>query len=121
LYAENTRLSRPAAARTGWIVLAVALPLIHPHASILGAEKNRVYKIGTDNSFPYHLLDADGKVEGMTAEVIVEAARRSGVRLQWELRMEGPAKSLAAKSVDIWPLFAVQHQDIRSFISRRRT
>ena len=68
----------------------------------------RAYRIGTDNSFPYHQLNANGQPEGMAAEVIQEAARRAGVPLRWEIHKEGPIKALTSKSVDLWPLFGLQ-------------
>ena len=108
LYSEYIRSSRPAALRTLWILLAGILLPILPHAACDAAEQSHVYTIGTDNSFPYHALNANGSADGMSAEVIQEASRRSGVRLQWVLRPEGPQKALSAKAVDIWPLLAVQ-------------
>src|SRR5690242_16685317 len=68
----------------------------------------RVYLMGTDNAFPYHYLNNQGIPEGMAAEVINEAARRCGIRLQWRLRREGPARALTSQAVDLWPLLADQ-------------
>ena len=70
--------------------------------------EDRVYTIGTDNAFPYHFLTSRGEMSGMAADVIQEAARRSGVKLAWVVRPEGPSRALAAKAVDIWPLLSVQ-------------
>lgn len=69
---------------------------------------DRIYRIGTDNAFPYHFTRPDGQVEGLTADLISEAARRVGVRLQWQVEMAGPWDSLKAKRVDLWSLLAVQ-------------
>ena len=41
------------------------------------------------------------------AEILQEAARRSGVQVRWEYRPEGPGEALRNKAVDIWPLLAV--------------
>lgn len=76
---------------------------------------NRVYTIGTDNTYPYHYLTAEGLPQGMIADVIQVAARRSGVRLQWVLMREGPSRALSAKKVDLWPLLSVQPQIWKDF------
>lgn len=69
---------------------------------------DRVYTIGTDNAFPYHFLTPQGDPSGMVADVIQEAARRSGVKLRWRLTPEGPSRALTAQTVDLWPLLSVQ-------------
>ena len=43
----------------------------------------------------------------MTAEIIAEAARSRGLRLQWVVRKEGPQAALTAGKVDLWPLLGV--------------
>ena len=70
--------------------------------------QERVYTIGTDNAFPYHFLASDGEVSGMVGDVIREASRRSGVKLKWVVRPEGPSRALSAKAVDLWPLLSIQ-------------
>ncbi|QOY91483.1 hybrid sensor histidine kinase/response regulator [Paludibaculum fermentans] len=62
--------------------------------------------IGTDNAFPYHYIGRSGKAEGMIAEVVNEAARRAGIRLDWRLRVEGPTLALGDKKVQVWPLLS---------------
>jgi len=76
----------------------------------LGLDTTRVYLIGTDNSFPYHVLRPDGSAEGMTAEVVQEAARRTGIRMQWVIRPQGPFKAITEHSVDLWPLLSISLQ-----------
>ena len=76
---------------------------------------DRVYRIGTDNSFPYHYLDGRGAPNGMTGVLIQEAARRAGVRLVWIVRKEGPYAALAAREVDLWPLLSLR-PELRSRI-----
>jgi signal transduction histidine kinase/DNA-binding NarL/FixJ family response regulator len=44
----------------------------------------------------------------MVSEVIVEAARRSGIRLEWHLHKEGPGTAMRERKVDLWPLLAVR-------------
>ena len=68
---------------------------------------DRAYRIGTDNAYPYHFLDG-GKPGGMAGEIVAEAARRAGVRLEWQFRAEGPARALRSHAVDLWPLVTGQ-------------
>lgn len=70
--------------------------------------ESRVWTIGTDNARPYHFMNPDGIMGGMIAEVVNEAARRSGVRLRWLVRKEGPMKALTNQRADLWPLLSVQ-------------
>jgi hypothetical protein len=73
-----------------------------------GTHADRVYTIGTDNTFPYHYVDEAGAAHGMVGDVIVEAARRRGIRLKWEVLPSGPGPSFAEKKVELWPLLARQ-------------
>lgn len=66
------------------------------------------WTIGTDNTPPYHFLKGNGVAQGMAAEMINEAARRSGVRLKWVLRPEGPSKAMRTGEVDLWPLLSAE-------------
>ena len=69
---------------------------------------DRVYTIGTDNSYPYHYLEADGHIGGMIGRVVAEAARRSGIQLQWRLRPEGPTLAMQDRNLDLWPLLSAR-------------
>ena len=46
----------------------------------------------------------------MIGEVIVEAARRSGIRLEWHVHKEGPAPVFDKDQVDLWPLLSVDRR-----------
>jgi len=70
--------------------------------------RGREFSIGTDNAYPYHFFDDRGRISGMSGELVAEAARRSGIRLRWELHKEGPTRALTNKSVDLWPLLSIQ-------------
>jgi signal transduction histidine kinase/ActR/RegA family two-component response regulator len=105
---EQIRESRVAAVHTAWRHFAWTLIFLSSCTIGYAGDAGRVYIIGTDNAYPYHYLNAQGQPEGMAAEVIQEAGRRAGIRLQWVLRMEGPTKSFSAKTVDIWPLLAIR-------------
>jgi signal transduction histidine kinase/ActR/RegA family two-component response regulator len=77
--------------------------------------QDRVYIIGTDNTYPYHFVDTRGTPGGMTGSVIQEASRRSGIRLEWSVRPEGPHAALAAGKVDLWPLLSIQAEYQRKY------
>ena len=88
-------------------LLVAASVLLAPALRQPPAE-NRVYTMGTDNAYPYHYLTSEGLPDGMVAAVIDEAARRSGIRLSWQFRREGPSEALASRTVDLWPLLGVR-------------
>ncbi len=63
----------------------------------------RVYRIGADHAPPYYFLQPDGRVEGLAVDVMNEAARRRGIRLQWvPLRMQLD-EAFQRGLVDLWP------------------
>ena len=78
-------------------------------------DTTRVWTIGTDNTRPYHYVQTgpDNEVvpRGMSAEVVQEAARRSGIHLDWRLILGlGPKPALAAGKVDLWPLVTIRRE-----------
>jgi signal transduction histidine kinase/DNA-binding response OmpR family regulator len=66
---------------------------------------DRVYRIGADNAPPYHIVGTDGSVHGFAVDVLNEAARRRGIRLQWVVAHD-PTTALLHGDVDLWPLLA---------------
>ncbi|HTP87770.1 MAG TPA: response regulator [Bryobacteraceae bacterium] len=66
---------------------------------------DRVYKIGVDSAPPYYIVHPDGSVGGFAVEVVNEAARRRGIRLQW-IAAKDPTSALQNHEVDLWPLFS---------------
>jgi signal transduction histidine kinase/ActR/RegA family two-component response regulator len=77
--------------------------------------EDRVYTIGTDNTYPYHYLDGKGRPSGMVGELVGEAARRCGIKLQWRVLPEGPHKALMGRMVDLWPLLSSQSRQWPDF------
>jgi len=67
---------------------------------------NRVYRIGVQNDPPYQIVQPDGRFEGLGIEVVSQAARSAGVRLQWVLAPEGPDAALRSGKVDLWTLLS---------------
>lgn len=68
------------------------------------------YTIGSDNAYPYHYLDSSGRADGMTVEVMNEAAARARIRIRWVSRLEGSRAAFNRHSVDLWPLLSAQRQ-----------
>jgi len=68
-------------------------------------DRDRVWKIGTDNALPFHgLMDIPGRPPepiGIAGGLIAAAAKRRGVKLQWSV---SPVSSLSAGKVDLWPM-----------------
>jgi signal transduction histidine kinase len=69
---------------------------------------NRVYRIGYEDQPPLHFLGKDGRATGFAVDLVAEASRRSGVRLQWQVEPEGSDAALRAKKVDLWPMMTVR-------------
>ncbi len=67
----------------------------------------RTYRIGVRANSQYATVHPDGRVDGLAVEVVAEAARRAGIRLQWVDTPEGPDAALRAGNVDLWPLLSI--------------
>lgn len=65
---------------------------------------SKTYRIGTDRVYPYHDVDASGAPRGFVAEVLSEAARRNGVKLEWRPTTKTLLGALNDGDVDLWPL-----------------
>jgi len=70
--------------------------------------EQRIYRIGFDNDPPQHFVGIDGKLTGVIVELIDEAARRRGIRLQWRLEPESSESALKSKKVDLWPVMTIR-------------
>jgi len=67
--------------------------------------KGRVYRVGADHSPPFYEVQPDGSVTGLAVDVVNEAARRRGIRLEWIVITEGLLDdALLTRRVDLWPL-----------------
>jgi len=87
------------------LILAAALgwfEMWHPKL------ERRVYRIGFDNDPPQHFVGKDGKLTGVIVELIDEAAKRRGIRLQWVPEPESSESALRAKRVDLWPVMTIR-------------
>lgn len=80
--------------RAGWLLLV---------CSQVQAEE-RVFRIGYEHAPPNQLVDAAGRPTGLAVEVVSEAARRAGVRLEWVHTPVGASVGLTSGKIDLYPL-----------------
>ncbi|MEP7365971.1 MAG: transporter substrate-binding domain-containing protein [Acidobacteriota bacterium] len=66
---------------------------------------SREYRIGYETNPPNIMKGPDGKPVGLGPEVVIEAARRRGIKLKWIYSDQGSEKTLRAGGVDLWPVF----------------
>ena len=79
----------------------------------------RTYLIGYQNSPPDQIVLPDGSPGGPAVEIVREAAKRRGIRLQWVRIPAGPEAVLANGAVDLWPLFSdLPERKAKYFISK---
>src|SRR5262249_17809182 len=63
----------------------------------------RTYRVGlrSESRLP---SAPEGRVDRLSMDVVSEAARRAGIRLEWVDTPEGPDDALLKKRIDLWPL-----------------
>ena len=65
---------------------------------------DRTFKIGFQNSLPYHYPDGQGKASGPAVDVVQDAALRKHINLEWVYSPQGPDVALSSGAVDLWPI-----------------
>jgi ABC-type amino acid transport substrate-binding protein len=94
-----------------WITAALLLVILAAAATQLlptrSRFRNRLYRIGWEPRLPYQEMDKDGNPTGLAVELVREAARRRGVRLEWVRQYRGPDIALREKAVDLWPIITI--------------
>lgn len=67
-------------------------------------DRSRVWRVGTDNTLPYHALESRNggppEPRGVAGELLAAAARRAGIKLSWH---QVSVRSLGEGKVDLWP------------------
>jgi PAS domain S-box-containing protein len=69
--------------------------------------EDRVYRIGWDPDPPFQAADPEGRGTGLAIELVREAARRRGIRLEWVRQRGGADAALRDQKVDLWPLLTL--------------
>ena len=78
------------------------------HCHWVGQGEQRIYRIGVDNAPPYHHWVTGVGAQGYSVDVLTEAARRKGIKLQWLDLPIGPKLAFDQGLVDLWPLISVR-------------
>jgi signal transduction histidine kinase len=91
------------------VTLSLALVVVLSWFDLRHAKLNqRIYRIGYDNQAPQHFQGKDGRPTGLAVELIEQAARRQGIRLEWVLAPESSEAALKAHRVDLWPMMTIR-------------
>ncbi|MFT3780782.1 MAG: response regulator [Nibricoccus sp.] len=75
-------------------------------AHVRGVPRDKVFRIGYENSPPQQIVQPDGKPTGFAIELVAEAADRLGLKLEWVECTGGPDLNLASGAVDLWPIIS---------------
>lgn len=63
-------------------------------------------RVGFDQTPPFYSVSKDGRVTGLAVDVLNEAARRAGYRLDWKPQDRLATEAIGGHFVDMWPLVA---------------
>lgn len=67
----------------------------------------RTYRIGWEEDPPNMLTGEDGRPAGFGVELVNEAAKRRGIRLEWVFCPESAERAVRSGKVDLWPTMTV--------------
>jgi signal transduction histidine kinase/DNA-binding response OmpR family regulator len=98
------RFWRITKARLAVIALTAAAAAYPVYRVAAPAPVNRTFRIGFQNSAPYHYPGANGLPTGPTIDTVNAAARRAGIKLEWIFVPQGPEAALTTEGLDLWPL-----------------
>jgi signal transduction histidine kinase/ActR/RegA family two-component response regulator len=90
---------------SAFVILALLTIVVYP-AVTRRAARERVYRVGADNAPPYQVIHEDGRIDGMTVDILNAAALKAGLRLKWIAWRRTPDEALAERAVDLWPALA---------------
>jgi PAS domain S-box-containing protein len=66
----------------------------------------RPVRVGIDQAPPYQTISLDGKPQGVSVDMIGEAARRLGIQVTWVATKLQPGAALSQGVADLWPALA---------------
>ncbi len=73
--------------------------------------EDRIFRIGWESDPPFQEAGPDGgPPTGLAIELVREAARRRGLRLEWQQQIQSSEASLLAHKVDLWPLMTITEE-----------
>ena len=70
-------------------------------------DPSRTYRIGWENDPPFEEAGGNGIPTGFAVELVREAARRRGIRLEWVRSPASSEAALRSGAVDLWPLMTI--------------
>jgi signal transduction histidine kinase/CheY-like chemotaxis protein len=74
---------------------------------------DRVYRIGWMISPPFQVRGPDGGPAGISVELVNQAARRLGIKLDWRFWNNSSESALISNSVDLWPLITITPERLK--------
>ncbi len=90
-----------------WPLIASAFVLAIPAGApflFASGQTERTFKLGFQTAAFYQAPDEYGNPTGPAVDLIMAAAQRRHIRLQWVYAPEGSEQALASRHVDLWPL-----------------
>ncbi|MBL8216692.1 MAG: response regulator [Bryobacterales bacterium] len=63
----------------------------------------RPYRVAYSDAYPYSMPTAGSQPEGFVVDLLQEAARRKGLRLEWVRTTGSPDESVRLGRIDLWP------------------
>jgi PAS domain S-box-containing protein len=69
--------------------------------------EDRVYRIGWQEVPPFQQKGKDGNPSGVAVDLVRDAARRRGIRLEWVWYPGSSEAALRNREVDLWPLITL--------------
>ena len=94
----------------GGLAVAVLTLLLGAALVHRSAIYSRTYRIGFESEPPFHFPDAEGKPAGLAVDILNEAARRTGIRLQWVFGARSSEMELRSGGVDLWPIMTIREE-----------
>ncbi len=89
---------------TGLLLAAVAYSASAYHRRNFD---DRVYRIGWQEDPPFQEKGENGAPTGLAIELVRDAARRGGIKLEWVLHPGSSEEALRKGTVDLWPLLTI--------------
>ncbi len=71
-------------------------------------DRERVYRIGYGIDRPLHFAGADGRPTGLAVELVSEAARRKGIKLEWVY-----GTGFNQRNMDFWVLLTIREDRLK--------
>jgi len=100
------------------VVLAAAAGVATARLDVYHAPE-RVLRIGMWPGPPFEILNADGTVTGLGPDVVTEASRRLGIRLEWVRPKQGPEELLPNGELELWGSMSLTPKRLELFFTTR--